>query len=172
MYLFNEQSQVPDLEEILPAGNFDQTYFVYPKNIIGSGYILNLETRSFGRLPSENLLTKVEFYPADYSNLQVFKGKSLQGAYSIQNNLKILNVQKYGTWGYKIDIQGNSLKQLTVDSLSHVKVDSWANGWLVPSNQPNNRSTIYLIFWPQFLEWGGIVMGAITLLVLLRVKNR
>lgn len=180
IYLFNESSQVPELEEILPSGNFDENYLIYPKNIPGSGYILNLETRSFGRFPSENLITKVEFYPVDSNYWQTFKGGSLQGEYSISNNLKILNVQKYGTWAYKVEVQGSGLIQLEqgYDSgwmaiqardfpsdifhlpfFEHVKVNSWANGWLVPANQPINQSTIYLIYWPQLLEWGGGLLG-------------
>ena len=184
VYLFNESSQVPELEEILPSGNFDENYFVYPHNQnVGagvypeSGYILNFETRSFGRLASENLVTKVEFYPVDSNYLQNFQDGLLT---SNENNLKILNVQKYGTWAYKVDVQGSGLIQLGqgYDSgwvaiqardfpsdifhlpfLEHVKVNSWANGWIVPANQPINQSTIYLIYWPQLLEWGGGLLG-------------
>ena len=177
VYLFNESSQVPELEEILPSGNFDENYFIYPKNISGSGYILNFETRSFGRLASENLVTKVEFYPVDSNYLQNFQDGLLT---SNENNLKILKVKKYGTWAYKVEVQGDGLIQLGqgYDSgwmaiqardfpsdifhlpfLEHVKVNSWANGWLVPANQPINQSTIYLIYWPQLLEWGGGLLG-------------
>ena len=176
IYLFNENSQVPDLEEILPSGKFDENFFVYPKNISGSGYILNFETRSFGRLPSENLLTKVEFYPV------TLQGTTLQGANSVQNNLKILNIKKYGTWAYKVETAGSGLIELGqgYDSgwmaiqagdfpsnifhlpfLEHVKVNSWANGFLIKTdpNQFQPTRTIYMVFWPQLLEWGGGLLG-------------
>ena len=107
IYLFNEKSQVPDLEEILPAGKFDESYFIYPKNSIGNGYILNIETRSFGRLPSENLLSRVEFYAVDFNYLQNLQGDTLSN-----NDLKITNVKKYGTWMYIVDVQYRGLIQL------------------------------------------------------------
>jgi len=57
-------------------------------------------------------------------------------------------------------------KQLTVNSLTHVKVNSWANGWLVSTIHQSpftNHQTIYIFFWPQLLEWGGMIAGATVL---------
>ena len=177
IYLFNEYSQVPEIEEILPAGKFDKTFFVYPKNVIGSGYILNLETRSFGRIASENLLTKVEFYNVDSNYLQTFDAGS-----GTQNNLKILNVKKYGTWAYKVETDGVGLLELgqgydkgwvafqTLNAgfriLDHVRFDSWANGWMAEGPQ------IWIVFWPQLLEWSGGILGLATLTILILRKNR
>jgi len=81
----------------LPAG-LTKNYFIYPKNTTGAGYILNLETRSFGRIPSENLLTKVEFYPVDDKYLNNFIDLPAKAISSIQNNLKVLETKKYGNW--------------------------------------------------------------------------
>ncbi len=186
IYLFNEYSQVPDVEEILPAGVFDKTYFVYPKNATGSGYILNLETRSFGRIASENLLSKVEFYPVESNYLSTLQGTTLQG---VQNNLKILDVKKYGSWAYKVKTEGAGLLQLgqgydggwvaiqsqnsnlisqiynsKLKILEHVKVNSWANGWNLESGIMNQESRIWIVYWPQLLEWGGGISGLLTLL--------
>jgi len=186
IYLFDENSQVPEIEEILPAGKFDKNYLVYSKEATESGYILNFETRSFGRIPSENLLTKVEFYPVDSNYLQAF-----EGGLSAQNNLKILGVKKYGTWAYKVETNGNGLLELgqgfekgwialriqnskfkiqnfnsNLKFLEHVKVNSWANGWIV------DNSTIYILYWPQLLEWGGGVLSLTTLLVLILKVRR
>jgi hypothetical protein len=170
IYLFNENLQMPEVEEILPSGKFDKTYFIYPKNIKGSGYVLNLESRSFGRIPSENLLTKVEFYTYDFN----YTG----GHKPVANNLVIGRVRKFGTWGYGVETSSNGLLELGqgfekgwigftkndlgIKVLEHVKVNSWANGWLI-DDQP---SVIYLVFWPQILEWGGMFIGAVTLLAL------
>jgi hypothetical protein len=192
IYLFNEDSQVPEIEEILPSGKFDKTFFVYPHNqnvegtgpariatqSVAGGYILNLETRSFGRIPSENLLTKVEFYPVDSAYLQNLQGYSPERSRTgAQNNLKILDVKKYGTWGYKVETNGSGLLELGqgyekgwigltkydsgIKVLDHVKVNSWANGWMVES------STVYLYYWPQALEWGGGILGLFALLIIL-----
>ncbi|QQG41642.1 MAG: hypothetical protein HYV90_05825 [Candidatus Woesebacteria bacterium] len=179
IYLFNEKSQVPDLEEILPAGKFDESYFIYSKNVTGSGYILNLETRSFGRLSSENLLSKVEFYAVDFNYLQ-----NLQGDILSNNDLKITNVKKYGTWMYIVDVQDRGLIQLDqgfdpgwigfmiqdlrFKVLEHVKVNSWSNGWLLNPEILDQRSVIYILFWPQLLEWGGALLGITTLFWILK----
>ncbi|EKE05140.1 MAG: hypothetical protein ACD_19C00425G0001 [uncultured bacterium] len=42
--------------------------------------------------------------------------------------------------------------------LEHVKVNSWSNGFVVPpTSYILNPTTVYIIFWPQFLEWFGFV---------------
>ncbi len=192
IYLFDSLTQLPYVEEILPGCKFDETYFIYPRNLSGSGYTLNFETRSFGRIPSENFLTGVEFYPVDYAYLQ---GASLQGAYSIlqgdiwQNNLQIQNVKKYGTWGYRVGTTGTGILelgqgydkgwvafQLPINNLQftildHTKINSWANGWFVPSPINNQDSTIYIFYWPQALEWGGMIFGGIALVVLVLLRG-
>lgn len=181
IYLYNHQTQRMDLEELMPEGFFDKTYLIYPKNLDGAGYTLNFETRSFGRIASENILSKVEFYPASYT----FKGSPLQGDYSIQNDLKIdlkiISVKKYGTWAYKVDTEGEGLMQLgqgfengwvafqiphsRFQILDHKMVSGWANGWVLPSNQVTNNSVL-IIFWPQFLEFFGLGIMGITALSL------
>ena len=184
IYLFDSISQVPYLEEILPTEKFDETYFIYPRDLEGEGYILNFETRSFGRVLSENLLTGVEFYSVDYESLAGLKNLDLQGADSIKNNLKTLNVRKFGNSLYKVNLQGSGLIQLgqgydngwvafrisnplrgqdfKPKFFEHVKVNSWANGWQVQSDSPS-PFTVYLFYWPQVLEWGGLALGVIIL---------
>jgi len=202
IYLFDESSEVPEIEEILPTGNFDKNYLIYPKEASGSGYILNLETRSFGRIPSENLLSKVEFYAVDSNYLQSFEGyNSGAGQTAIQNNLNITNVQKLGVWGYKVGTNGTGLLELGQgfengwvafptanyqfkifnfqsninlpnfkQELEHVKMDSWANGWMVDgsacSQSKIGNCELVIVYWPQLLEWGGGISGIITFLFL------
>ncbi len=184
IYLFNLDSQTPEIEEIVPVGKFDETFFVYPKDTDGEGYVLNLETRSFGRIASENILTNVEFYPVDSDYLL---DHQIVAEQSIQNNLEISSVQKFGTWRYKIDTVGHGLLQLGQGFekgwigatkygtgfriLDHVKVNSWANGWLIDSGISDQESTIYIFYWPQLLEWVGGVLGALTLMFLLMPKK-
>jgi hypothetical protein len=198
IYLFNNNSQVLEIEEILPTGAFDKNFLIYPKEATGSGparnassiadaggYVLNLETRSFGRIPSENLLSKVEFYPVDSNYLQTFEGYSPgQSRMGIQNNLKVLDVKKFGTWGYRIEINGSGLLELgqgydkgwvgftikdyRLKIIEHTKVNSWANGWTIQNSTISNlNSIIYIVYWPQLLEWGGGFLGLVTLLVLI-----
>lgn len=184
IYLFNLATAKPDLQELLPNGKFDEYYFVYPKNLEGAGYSLNLETRSFIGVSSTNLLTKVEIYPVDYDLLKgIYTGDSKIDP--LRNPVSIMDYKKYGTWAYKVDIQGYGLIQLGQGYengwialngsmvLKHVKVNSWSNGWFVPSGIKYPISTVYIVFWPQLLEWGGLIVGLVTIVILvLASKNR
>ena len=41
----------------------------------------------------------------------------------------------------------------------HVMVNNWSNGWqLTPSTINDLPSTIYIFFWPQFLEFLGFAL--------------
>ena len=55
--------------------------------------------------------------------------------------------------------------------LEHVKMDSWANGWMVDgsacSQSKIGNCELVIVYWPQLLEWGGGVLGIITFLFLL-----
>ena len=71
--------------------------------------------------------------------------------------------QGYDKGWVALQVQSSKFK-----TLEHVKVNSWANGWNVPEGQ-----TVYILYWPQLLEWGGGVLGLTTLLVLiLGVKRK
>jgi hypothetical protein len=167
IYLFNDSSQFAELEEVLPEGDFDKNYIIYPKEkLTGSGYTLSLETRSFGRIKSENLLSKVDFYQINIPTIDKYGG--------INNGLEIRDYKKYSTFGYKFDIQGGGLIMLSqgyedgwvafetsdykIQVLKHSKINGWANGWTVPEKEV----TVYIFYWPQTLEWIGIFLGAIT----------
>jgi hypothetical protein len=169
------------MDELLPAGAFDKTYTILPTGISEDteyGYTLNVETRSFGKMSSENLINKIEFY-----ELNVAKTDPK----AISNDLQIASVKKYGTWGYRVGTIESGILELgqgydkgwvgfeIIDKrlkiLEHTKVSSWANGWIVPSLISNQDSTIYIFYWPQSLEWGGLLVGAIALLVLV-LKRR
>jgi hypothetical protein len=163
IYLFNTKTKFAELEELMPEGKFDKTFLIQPKNIEGAGYTMSLETRSFGRIGSENLLSKVEFYPTTIPEPQVFNQP--------QGDLKVESIRKIGAFGYMVDIKDRGLIQLDQayesgwvafsDSglLSHVKVNDWANGWVV--NPGTNHA--YIVYWPQILEWIGLIVYPIIL---------
>lgn len=102
-----------------------------------------------------------------------------RGEYAIDNNLEIEGVKKYGTWAYKVDLKGDGLIVLgqgyeegwlglqlngsILTVLPHKIFDSWANAWEVPSGQ---AQSVYLIYWPQLLEWVGMALGILALAML------
>jgi len=65
-----------DIEELLPSGKFDRYYVILPSELgkednlklvqeEDKGYTLNVETRSFGRIASENMIESITFIPID-----------------------------------------------------------------------------------------------------------
>lgn len=194
IYLQNLNSKRMDLETLLPNGEFDEYFLLLPDFVnddvldsLDRGYTLNVETRSFGRISSENIINKVEFFPVDDIP------QTLQGLTLLSNNLKIIDVKKYGTGLYKVDVEGDGLLELgqgyekgwialsmsngqwlMSNKLQHVKVNGWANGWFINDRRSmvnGQKSTIYLFFWPQLLEWGGMVIGLGAFIYLLLMKK-
>lgn len=43
----------------------------------------------------------------------------------------------------------------------HVLVDSWKNGWVLPSAKPNQQ--LVIVFLPQYLEYIGILLGILSI---------
>jgi hypothetical protein len=209
-----------DKEELLQMGEFDQKYLILTTGKGNElGYTLNLETRSFGKIASENTVSVIEFYPLDTDYPPTFKDTVLQvfdpeaqtrrGEYSNmqgqsllaseKNNLEIKSVKKQGNWLYRVEATGAGLLELgqgygegwkafavssyqlpvvnyTVElpnlkqELQHVKVNSWANGWMVDTQNCSNENSLktdncklIIVFWPQLLEWGGALLGVMFL---------
>jgi hypothetical protein len=177
LYLYNWDSKRVELEELLPANKDDNYYVVYPSEIHGSGYTLNVETRSFGRIASENIVSQIEFIPFNLNSIQnayVNPKLELQTSF-LNDNLKINNIKKYGTAIYKVETTGSGVLELgqgyetgwvAYPKLEHTKINGWANGFKI-----NSDGTYYIFFWPQFLEWGGFVVLLLTMVYLI-VKSK
>lgn len=181
IYLFNVETGRMDLEELLPKGNFDETFVVYPKNIDGAGYILNLESRSYGRIASENVLEAVEIYKTPIDSI-------INIQYDTQNNINFTNsvdivksskinpalyfIKTNGVGllalnqGYEQGWIAVDLSSLKINLLPHVRVDSWANGW-----QVNGQTDIIIFFWPQGLELLGFVVLVGIFFFILKAKD-
>ncbi len=177
IYLYNTTTGRMDLEELLPKGSFDEYYFVPAKKMAGKGYTLNLETRSFGKIASENILTGVEIYKVP---------KNVDTSISIDtdnistgNNLTIKEVKKITPVLYQVKAEGAGVLQLSqgyepgwvalktdskeIQKLTHFQINGWANGW-----ETEDTSTILIFFWPQVLEFLGILAGVIALTILVK----
>ncbi|KKP30885.1 MAG: hypothetical protein UR21_C0021G0001, partial [Candidatus Woesebacteria bacterium GW2011_GWC2_31_9] len=139
IYLYNWETQRVELEELMPTGKFDEYFVIYSKDSKEGGYTLNVETRSFGRISSENEVNLIEIVPFDInliSNLYIDPKVDLLKT----GNLEIKDVIKYGTSIYKVQVKGEGLLVLnqsfekgwiSYPRLEHVKVNSWANGFVI-----------------------------------------
>ncbi len=207
IYLHNKDTKRMDLERILSNGDFDDWFLVLSKPGNVRGYTLNVETASFGRVESENILEEISFWPVpakwlsevklvggaedrDVGDL-VVKGVNKLGKsnYSVQVEGKsgvLVLGQGYnrGWLGYQINSKNQNSKPKTVqnwmpwffgDRLEKVKVNNWANGWVVErsdssldssqlkSDQNDKQYEIVLVYWPQYLEFGGLILVGIVL---------
>jgi len=182
IYLFNPETKKMDLEELLPEDKFDEYFFILPNNVISNteeidaGYTLNVETRSFGKVSSENIIENIEIVEFPYNLISKIKLES-ENNKILTSNLTIKNIEKKGTTNYKVNVSGDGLLVLgqgyeegwiaTINGqkLKHVKVNSWQNGWIIP----NGENEISIFFWPQYLEWGGFVL---LIVVLIFIKKK
>lgn len=177
VYLQNWGTNRMDLEELLPKGKFDKTFFILPKNEEGAGYTVNLETRSYGRVFSENIVTNIEFIPVPITYLQSIK--LVPEGYSLTfNDIQILSSIKKNPTFYEVTTKGKGIitlnegyekgwiafklngSLLKPEILTHVKANSWENGWYVP----DGTNKICIVFWPQALEFLGL-FAALALFV-------
>lgn len=173
-YLFNAKAKRVVTEELLESGDFDSYFLIKPiyfdplDQSLPDGYTLSVETRSFGKVASKNLISTIEIYPIELP-------QSVPQGDTLRNDLEIKNIKKYGTAIYKVETTGSGVLELgqgfepgwlgfmiqdgRYKILEHVKVNSWTNGWVIsPTSYILNPITVYLIFWPQFLEWSGFIL--------------
>jgi len=172
-YLLNKATNSPNLEQLLPTSSYTTFHptIAWPNE--PKEYILNVEAKSFGK-ESINILNGVRYYqiPSDWLSQWVVGDKETR-----ESSLQVTNVKKTGTYKYKLRLEGSGLLILSQgynngwiayqngEKLEHVKVNSWANGWVVP--QTTTPSNITIIFWPQYLEYLGFMLLGVTLLILL-----
>lgn len=179
-YIFNSKSKRVVAEELLPEGDFDNYFLIKPiyfdslDQSLPDGYTVSVETRSFGTVESQNLIEKIEIYQVELPE------PTLQGL-TLQSNLEIRDVKKWGTAIYKVETTGSGVLQLgqgyekgwtSYPKSEHVKINSWANGWKINANSlqstdysravDNKPSTVVIFYWPQFMEWFGFVVLCIV----------
>jgi hypothetical protein len=171
LYLYNDGSQRNDLEYLLSSKQFDHTFALLPWSFSGK-YSLNIVTRSFGE-KSQNDLAPVEvrYFPlTKLARAKVGKTENVQ----VTNNLRVVNVVKWGTWFYRVTVEGSGLLKLSQGydkgwisfGLPHVKVDGWANGWMIPQS-----GVATILYWPQLLGYLGFGLFGLTFILILRRRS-
>lgn len=143
-----------------------------------SGLTVLFNNSSFNYFPSQNDISEIELYsypssPKTYlQTLSPTSRTPLTSSDHLFYSQIFLPSQKSPTYlvfpqTYSPDwlafyFQNHQLKFLT----NHHIANNWANSWSVPQN---TSTTIYLLFWPQLLEFIGF---ALIPLVLLFIKKR
>jgi len=199
-FLYNTGSKRNDIEWLMNKGKFDQTFSLLPWSWDGY-YTLNIETRSFGQ-KAENEIVPVEvrWFPLEQivgarieSQSSDLSFAPLQTAERSELGLRIIEVHKTGTWLYKVKVEGSGLLKLSqgydegwiAPPIKHVKVDGWANGWIIGESQisnsqisnrapENTNSQIYditIFYWPQLLEYLGFAILGVTIWLVMKRKD-
>jgi hypothetical protein len=101
VYLSNHVTNKIELETILNSELTDNYYFIYPSGE-GRGYTLNVETRAFGRISSENLLSSVVFI---YSPLNWLRNIHIGDIKTIDSSAVIAGNQSNFAGNYNINIE-------------------------------------------------------------------
>ncbi|MFA5894520.1 MAG: hypothetical protein WC851_01975 [Candidatus Shapirobacteria bacterium] len=157
-------------------------YFFIPPSDDNFGYSLDLNAISYAKTLSLSQIQEVKISPLPdslFSSPQltpsVTKNITAQSFFnqtllkvnipskSTSSNL-ILN-QSFNAGWIAFYIKENQPQFLT----HHVIINNWANGWTLPSKFTNQ--TVYIFFWPQLLELGGLILVITTFIWIIRSKK-
>lgn len=159
----------------LPRGGiWQQSHYVIPPYVDGGeGYVLVLDTKSTGTEDAVNQLNKVEIRRFPYNWLKSLRSSFSTSLPHVSSDLSVLSVKKYNPSFYKVEVSGSGLLVLSQayeegwvafgKKSLHLLVNNWANGWMVDGGE---GGTVFLVFWPQLLQFAGfgLVFGYLSYL--------
>lgn len=195
--IWNENAGLKLLTEKLKSGKGWQkaTFLIPPYQTEEKGLVVSFSSTSFNQFPSINDIASITLspislatpiiQPIDLTSTISLKSQDNLWFYSIPLNGQILNLK----WQNNFLVLPQSFDKgwlaLYFDGLKpiilkdHVLVNNWANAWLIsqPADQAQCEScmdntektstTVYVIFWPQILEFIGFGLLFFTPLLLL-----
>ncbi len=157
--LTNEYSKRCDIEVSLPDIKSTGSYFyLVPPLGHGAGYTVNLSNYVFGDTNSTNELEYLGLIPVSYKTI-----KNIEVSESLTRNYETLVLNEAYDPGWV------AMCGLGKCDAKHVKVNNWANGWVFEKGIPEN---VQVIFWPQFLEYIGIGLLGLCVLISFKYKEK
>lgn len=140
----------------------------------GAGYEIHFDNYSVGNIKTTNRISELKIYPFPYtwftslilnergednlSNTKITNVKTLTP------DIKLISVENNNPVTGLIALNQSYDKGFFAPGFKHVKVNGWANGWLIDAGF---NGKIWIIYLPQFLEFFGFSLVIITFLVLL-----
>jgi hypothetical protein len=146
--LTNEFSKRCDIYVELPKNRVGtKNHYLIPPMGPGFGYTVNFSNVTFGNETSSNELYYLGLTPVPYDYL-----KSLHNDPSkfLVNEKRLLIYNQAYEKGW-VALCGNK-----VCDARHVMVNNWSNGWVF--EQSYDVSQVKVVFWPQLLEYLGMVL--------------
>ncbi|HRN70383.1 MAG TPA: hypothetical protein PLS49_04300 [Candidatus Woesebacteria bacterium] len=170
----NKDTRKSEVETYLPnTSALEKSYFIIPPmKFYGQQYALHFDNLSIGNDPSINELGTITVQPFPYEYIKEIKLTNQ----NLTSNTIFTYEQNYerGWQAYKVD-KDNKLAQIFPffggeRFTNHVKVNNWANGWIIDQKTSEDKSII-IIFWPQYLQYIGFAMLLLTPLLLIFIPK-
>jgi hypothetical protein len=154
----NKTTKKNDLETYLDNDGKDHNYYLIssPRGYYDRGYTVFFNNISEGQEVVTNTLKEVTAYQIPYYFLK---------------NLKLINpnkIEKSSIFYLSQSFHPGWIAIADGKILEHVKVNNWANGWLLNEQlTTNHQSPVTIIFWPQYLEYLGFALLIIAFLIII-----
>lgn len=182
-YILDKTKEQAYLEDRLKEDT--EYYIIPPKYQYGVGYNFSFRNNSYDNITSKNKLTKLVVYLFPFDQLKEIKFVKKNNIPSstmlpIQGNKifyflyqipqvnadnQIITLSQSYHEGWKAWQNGNEL--------DHVTVNGWANGWRLRQDSGDPKgNNIVIIFWPQYLEYVGFILLAISFSAILFIKEK
>lgn len=124
------------------------------------GIDILFNTSPLKQIPSQNQVNSVKLYPFNLNKL-IYQRLDMS---PISNSKYIFYPQSYSRgwlafyfkWGVPVFLK------------NHVMANNWANAWEVPSTIDDPQSTVRIFFWPQLLQYLGLIITTFTLILALK----
>lgn len=183
----NRETRRTFMETLLPAQkeSFTTSWFIIPPmDTYGLGYSVNFDNISIGRNPAVNDLKRVRVYPIPYDFLAQMRFVRAEQP-TASEPTKPASVSHPNPAWYEVRLQNEDGSPITSETTQtlilsqsydagwiaftktpifpyikpagrHVLINNWANGWTLSPKE--TEETIYLLFWPQLLEFLGFAL--------------
>lgn len=178
-YFENLRTRKAELQNVF--GNKEQVFLnlISWDNLPNSQYSFNLESRSFGEISSVDTLESSYLYQLPYSSFW-FSGIELGSKSSEKLSFAEVTLEKkVGTFFYLLNIESKSDDDIFVLSqsynsgwiafsldnkvvLQHFLYNGWENAW----DTASQSGRVVVFYWPQILEFVGILIIPFILIYL------
>lgn len=126
------------------------------------GINIIFDTSPLKQVPSLNQINYVKLYPFNLNNL-IYQKNNLS---PVTNSKYIFYPQSYSKGWLAFYFDG--LKPVFLKN--HLLANNWANAWALPSTIDDLQSTIHIFFWPQLLQYLGLIITTSALILAFKKK--
>jgi hypothetical protein len=187
-YVLDETKEQPYIEDRFT--NDTAYYILGARYNQGFGYSFSFQNTSYPTLESSNTLQNLRVYAMPYAVIKELALKNTNSPVTKATPLAAPQVQEKNYYRYDITIPTQSQKTTLAlyqsydagwkayetkgwlsntfpllfgkEVKEHVLINNWANGWNL-----SGQKQIVLLFWPQYLQYAGLLLLCIVTILLL-----